>query len=113
MSRLWRGNSGNGVLVRDVLVRDANSVLKRGSVAKPYTTLKLDRGTHRISYEFILSIKGRIVFVRPTLLSEVAITEQTRHDIKVAETTTSNSMVERSGIVRVASKQLGGEAKKR
>ncbi len=96
------GQSVEGILARQKLVRDGEHLVKSGSVVIPYSAWTLKKGTHRIAYEFILTINNQVVFVRPTPLTEVVITEETRREMSIAETKVEDSIAKRTAVVRVA-----------
>ena len=96
-------SSRKGILARQRVTRDEGSFVKQGSLVIPYSDWKLKKGTHRIAYEFILTVNGQVEFVRPTPLTEVVITDETRREISVTETTFKESIEARDGQFRVAS----------
>lgn len=101
--------SKNGILHLQEIISVGTAAVTRGSIVIPYGDLQLPPGTHFIAYEIIGKANGKVVFVRPTALTQLVVSTNVRRQMTVTETRYDRAVVERAQQVRIAGQSGRGK----
>ncbi|MDA8564073.1 hypothetical protein N9L06_06435 [Mariniblastus sp.] len=103
------GQTEGEFLARTVVKRDSDSLLKDASVVIPYKSLSLGIGIHSIAYEVTGMRAKQVLFVQPTELTRMEVTNETRHKIRVTKTEFKEKLLQRSQKILIAGARVRGE----